>query len=322
MRATKNKHYGSDSYKRPYSAAKADKTVRKHKPIKITSAVCASLVACAALVIPTTTLAPNVDAYEDTRVASFSIGGLDQFSAVISNNCTKAAAISFTEPVTEAEKDTKETEKAADAKDEEKKSETSDSQSSKSKEEKSEKSSSSDSSSKPSRTESSSAGGNEDTYADDDTDDDAVYPEDDSSSSSDDSENYLIYISNPDYNYRPSKISLSSYDRAKLERLVMGEAGSMRDISGIALVAQSIRDAMNRSGTTSIDRIISEYQYFGSTAVEPNAKVKEAVSFIFDQNGSAVQHRVLCFYVGSSAWHETQTFIAQVENVRFFDLKC
>ena len=69
--------------------------------------------------------------------------------------------------------------------------------------------------------------------------------------------------------------------------------------TGCALIAQSIRDAMNRSNTTSIDRIISEYQYYGSTAYAPNQDVKDAVSFIFDQNGSAVQHRVLCFYVGA-----------------------
>ena len=90
--------------------------------------------------------------------------------------------------------------------------------------------------------------------------------------------------------------------------------------TGCALVAQSIRDAMNLSGTSSIDRIISEYQYFGSTSIEPNSDVLNAVSFIFDQNGSAVQHRVLCFYIGYSSWHETQTFITEYDGVRFFDL--
>ena len=89
---------------------------------------------------------------------------------------------------------------------------------------------------------------------------------------------------------------------------------------GCALVAQSIRDAMNRSNTSSIDQIISQYQYFGSTSNEPNSDVKSAVSYIFDNNGAAVQHRVICFYIGYSSWHETQTFITQVGGVRFFDL--
>ena len=129
----------------------------------------------------------------------------------------------------------------------------------------------------------------------------------------------LLEIDNPDANYSPSKVTLSDYDRAKLERLVMGEAGSM-GYTGCALVAQAIRDAMNLSGTSSIDEIISDYGYYGSTSIEPNADVKAAVSYIFDENGSAVQHRVLCFYIGSSAWHETQNFVVELDGVRFFDM--
>ena len=37
----------------------------------------------------------------------------------------------------------------------------------------------------------------------------------------------LLEIDDPDANYSPSQVTLSDYDRAKLERLVMGEAGSM-----------------------------------------------------------------------------------------------
>ena len=129
----------------------------------------------------------------------------------------------------------------------------------------------------------------------------------------------LLEIDNPDANYSPSQVTLSDYDRAKLERLVMGEAGSM-GYTGCALVAQAIRDAMNLSGTSSIDEIISDYGYYGSTSIEPNADVKAAVSYIFDENGSAVQHRVLCFYTGSSAWHETQNFVVELDGVRFFDM--
>lgn len=129
----------------------------------------------------------------------------------------------------------------------------------------------------------------------------------------------LISIANPDSSYNPSSVTLSDYDRAKLERLVMGEAGSM-GYEGCALVAQAIRDAMNLSNTSSIDEIISSYGYYGSTSIEPNADVKAAVSYIFDENGSAVQHRVLCFYIGSSAWHETQNFVVELDGVRFFDM--
>ena len=130
---------------------------------------------------------------------------------------------------------------------------------------------------------------------------------------------YLVSIDNPDTSYSPSRVTLSDYDRAKLERLVMGEAGTM-GYEGCALVAQSIRDAMNLSGNTSIDYIIDEYKYYAPTNIEPNSDVKAAVSYIFDNNGSAVQHRIICFYTGESKWHETQNFIISCGNVRFFDL--
>ncbi len=309
MRATNNKHYGSETRRYAQPAKKAEKTVKSHKGVKIASAVCASLIACAALVIPTTTLAPNVDAYEDSRAASFSIGGLDQFSAVITNNCEEVTTAPNTEAVTESS--------ASDKKEETKSEEKSSSSSSSS-----ESSSKSSGSVKSAKAESYASGYSDDSYAevasyDDDDDNDSVYAAD--NSYSDYSGSYLIDIANPDYSYSPSRVSLSSYDRAKLERLVMGEAGSMGYL-GCALVAQSIRDAMNRSNTSSIDQIISQYQYFGSTSIEPNSDVKSAVSYIFDNNGAAVQHRVICFYIGYSSWHETQTFITQVGGVRFFDL--
>ena len=330
MRATNNKHYGSETRRYAQPAKKAEKTVKSHKGVKIASAVCASLIACAALVIPTTTLAPNVDAYEDSRAASFSIGGLDQFSAVITNNCEEVTTAPNTEAVTAALETTKAIKEASASKDE-KKTESSASdkkEETKSEEKSSSSSSSSESSSKSSgsvksaKAESYASGYSDDSYAevasyDDDDDNDSVYAADNSYSGY--SGSYLIDIANPDYSYSPSRVSLSSYDRAKLERLVMGEAGSMGYL-GCALVAQSIRDAMNRSNTSSIDQIISQYQYFGSTSIEPNSDVKSAVSYIFDNNGAAVQHRVICFYIGYSSWHETQTFITQVGGVRFFDL--
>ena len=330
MRATNNKHYGSETRRYAQPAKKAEKTVKSHKGVKIVSAVCASLIACAALVIPTTTLAPNVDAYEDSRAASFSIGGLDQFSAVITNNCEKVTTAPNTEAVTAAQETTKAIKEASASKDE-KKTESSASdkkEETKSEEKSSSSSSSSESSSKSSgsvksaKAESYASGYSDDSYAevasyDDDDDNDSVYAAD--NSYSDYSGSYLIDIANPDYSYSPSRVSLSSYDRAKLERLVMGEAGST-GYQGCALVAQCIRDAMVRSNTTSIDQIISDYGYYGSTAGEPNSAAKEAVSFIFDQGGSAVDHRIIVFYIGQSDWHETQTFVTEFAGMRFFDL--
>ena len=298
MRATKYKHYGSE--------CKSDKRVTKTskpksgKKVKAFSFVFALSLAAVALIVPTTTLAPDVDAYEDSKAASYSVGDANEFAAVITDNCVIETTVPLTQEETtvapttkKTTKETKPTESATEAETEKTTEETSEVEKSESNVEVSENSEYSES-----------------------------YTESQEESSNDYSNNtgnYLIGISNPDYNYSPSPVTLSSYDRAKLERLVMGEAGSM-GYNGCALVAQCIRDAMNRSNTTSIDRIISEYQYYAPTNKEPNQTVKDAVSYIFDQNGSAVQHRILCFYTGSSGWHETQNFIVGCGNVRFFDL--
>lgn len=254
----------------------AKKTSKALKPISFISAI---ILASACLLIPTTTLAPSVDAYADSRAAAYSVGGIDTFSQSIAENCAETAPTeSADKKAQETTAATKPTEKAtqpATTPQEEKKAETKATESVEEKEEETQ--------------------------------------------PAENVQTYLVSIDNPDLSYSPSKVELSEYDRAKLERLVMGEAGTM-GYEGCALVAQAIRDAMNLSGNTSIDFIIDEYKYYAPTNIEPNSDVKAAVSYIFDNNGSAVQHRLICFYTGESNWHETQNFIISCGNVRFFDL--
>ena len=273
MRTSNLKHYGSDD--------KAAKPVKVKKGIKIFSAISAVAITAAALIIPTTTLAPNVDAYEDSKAVSMAVGNADQFSAVITNNCVEVTLPVATEPQTTVAPTTaKPKDSSKEEKKEEKKAETQPETEAKEEESSAKEESKSAESSESETSETS-----------------------ESSSSTGSA----------------GSLSLSSYDRAKLERLVMGEAGST-GYYGASLVAQCIRDAMVRSNTTSIDEIISDYGYYGSTATEPNSAVKEAVSFIFDQGGSAVDHRIIVFYIGQSAWHETQTFVTEYCGMRFFDL--
>ncbi len=273
MRTSNLKHYGSDD--------KAVKPVKVKKGVKLFSAISAVVITAAILIIPTTTLAPNVDAYEDSKAASMAVGNADQFSAVITNNCVEVTLPVATEPQTTVAPTTaKPEESSKEEKKEEKKAETQ--PETEAKEEES-----------SAKEESKSAESSE-------------------SETSETSESASSTGS-------AGSLSLSSYDRAKLERLVMGEAGST-GYYGASLVAQCIRDAMVRSNTTSIDEIISDYGYYGSTATEPNSAVKEAVSFIFDQGGSAVNHRIIVFYIGQSAWHETQNFVTEYCGMRFFDL--
>lgn len=116
-------------------------------------------------------------------------------------------------------------------------------------------------------------------------------------------------------------IELSDYDRTLLEGLVMGEAGGT-GYQGCALVAQAIHDSMIESGTTSVESIASMYKYDASMANSPSSAAKQAVSFIFDSDGRAVDHRILYFYASdmvSSDWHESQVFVTSCGNMRFFD---
>lgn len=313
MRATKfgNCSENTGSLKRNQVEYKAENNSKSNKAIKLFSFTVALTLAATALIVPTTTLAPNVDAFGDSKTAAYSIGDVDAFSSLIKENCISVTKTNDCGNK-KTDKETKTTEKSNT-----KKSEKAKSESEKDKKAK-----------KPSKvknktTDKSDSKKTEITDSTKQNKVEATKPAENSTNSEVENEistpDYLLEISNPDLSYSPSLVSLSAYDRAKLERLVMGEAGTM-GYAGCALVAQSIRDAMNRSGTSSIDTIISEYKYYGSTAIEPNQDVKDAVSFIFDQNGSAVQHRILCFYIGTSKWHETQKFIISCGSVRFFDL--
>lgn len=108
--------------------------------------------------------------------------------------------------------------------------------------------------------------------------------------------------------------------RGFLERLVMGEAGN-QGFEGAALVAQSLRDNMLAKGTTDVKELKKMMAYSGSTSKEPNDDVKEAVEFIFDEGGFAVQHRINYFYnpdMVSSKFHESQQFVIEYGNHRFF----
>lgn len=271
-----------------------NKVSKSRKCFKALSLAIAVTVSAAALIVPTTTLAPGVDAYSDSRVASYSVGDIDKFSAVITSNCVETPTTPATEPVKAAKEAKASTEAKAEKVKANEKSDT---------EKKTESSKASETKKNTQSSQSSKASSSSDSDL----------------SPSSYSGGALVSGASVDPDYTPTHVSLSAYDRAKTERLVMGEGGVM-GYEGCALIAQSIRDAMVRSNTSSIDQIIAEYQYFGSTDYEPNQDVKDAVSYIFDQDGVAIQHRVLCFYIGSSAWHETQTFLYQIGGVRFFDL--
>jgi hypothetical protein len=134
-------------------------------------------------------------------------------------------------------------------------------------------------------------------------------------------EGFLLEIENPDPSYVGQSVSLNDEDREMTERILMGEAGGEGYI-GMALVAQCIRDTYVSGSYSSIAELLRVNGYYGSTSITPDQNAKDVVNYIFDQGGSAVQHRVNIFYASdmcSSSWHEAQEFVCQYNYVRFFN---
>lgn len=134
---------------------------------------------------------------------------------------------------------------------------------------------------------------------------------------------YLVAIDNPDYGYHPAHVELSDYDRDLLERLCFGEFGD-GGFTGAALVAQSVKDAMNTFGITSVKQVIKQLSYDGRTDHAAGKTIKDAVTYIFDMDKSAVQHRIIYMYDTAyvdSEFHETQKYVCTFKSTRFFDKK-
>lgn len=129
----------------------------------------------------------------------------------------------------------------------------------------------------------------------------------------------LSASSGADSSYKNVKYSLTNAERTELERIVTGEFGT--DYIGSCLIAQCIRDALVYGKCSSPMSIRREFGYAGyNTNVTANAR--NAVKFIFDEGGMAVQHRILVMYNPTycySSWHESQHFIVAYGGVRFFD---
>lgn len=131
----------------------------------------------------------------------------------------------------------------------------------------------------------------------------------------------LLDIQNPDPSYTGTAIRVTGADRDILERLVMGEAGN-QGFEGAALVAQCIRDMYITGGFSSVESVRTNCGYSGRLTTAPNQDVLDAVSFIFDEGGYAVKHRILYFYnpaYSAGRFHESQNLIIQYKNHKFFD---
>lgn len=131
----------------------------------------------------------------------------------------------------------------------------------------------------------------------------------------------LLDAANIDTGYVSAPLSITGQNRADLESLVFNEAGAEGFI-GASLVAQTIRDQMNFSGITSARQIKSRFGYSGAINGKTNATARQAVAYIFDEGGMAVQHRLFYFYAPrlcKSSFHESQNFVVEYRGHRVFD---
>lgn len=134
---------------------------------------------------------------------------------------------------------------------------------------------------------------------------------------------YLVAIDNPDSSYHPAHVELSDKDRDLLERLCYGEFGD-GGFTGAALVAQAVRDAMNTYGISSVKQVINQFSYDGRTDHAAGQTIKDAVTYVFDMDKAAVQHRIIYMYDTAyvdSEFHETQNYVCTFKTTRFFDKK-
>lgn len=133
---------------------------------------------------------------------------------------------------------------------------------------------------------------------------------------------YLVAIDNPDYSYSPEfQVILSEEDRILACQIIQGEAGG-EGYESCCLVAQCLKDSMLSLGYSSIKEVQEKCKYDGWKEDYGEDAIK-AVEYIFDQNQSAIAHRVLFFYATdlcSSKWHETQNYILTINKTRYFDM--
>lgn len=132
---------------------------------------------------------------------------------------------------------------------------------------------------------------------------------------------YIVAIDYPDKIYQTFHIELTEEDRDVLEHLCMGEFGTGGFI-GAALIAQCVKDAMCFDGYKTVEEVRVACRYDASLNNTPTQEVKDAVSYIFDEDHAAVQHRMMYMYnpnLVQSAFHESQNYILTYQGVRFFD---
>lgn len=112
--------------------------------------------------------------------------------------------------------------------------------------------------------------------------------------------------------------ALTPEQRTLIEQVVSAESRG-EPYDGQVAVAQCILNACMKDGITP-DQVIKKYKYT-SARVEPTDSVKKAVAAVFDRGEGITEEPILYFYAPAlvtSEWHESQDFVIEIKNHRFF----
>ena len=134
----------------------------------------------------------------------------------------------------------------------------------------------------------------------------------------------LSYEEEPQYFY-----SLSDYERWLVESIVAGESGIEPYWGKVAVAScilnaclfedkrpEEIQTMYGYAGWKPIEEFESEcMEAYGDTDLAD--EVCEAVSQVFDE-GEILNNEILWFCSGYSEWHESQRFVIEIGNHRFF----
>lgn len=114
---------------------------------------------------------------------------------------------------------------------------------------------------------------------------------------------------------------MSDEERDLVERVVMAEAGG-ETYAGQMAVAQCILNACTH-GTIRPGEAVEVYGY-ASPAATASQSVRDAVAAVFDTGYTVTKEPIMFFYApkyATSKWHESQTFVIELGDHRFFALK-
>lgn len=111
---------------------------------------------------------------------------------------------------------------------------------------------------------------------------------------------------------------LTDSERKTVECMVMGEAGN-QSFEGMCLVAQCILNASQKDGILPSE-VRNRYKYSGWSNSPSNDAIL-AVKTVFDDGDTVVDEPIMYFYnpkICKSSWHESQCFVLEEGDHRFF----